>query len=209
MKRIKIIWAFLACISYIADVSAQSALTVEASQLYASFKFTDSQSAALTSDYSGIFTGAYGLGYCFTTDNGIMLRTGAGMRKAGATMVYDDMNYSWDLQYADLKLGGGYILKTDVASPYINIAGYFAYLLRGFQTINNEDFDIKHNKTINTTDYGIFIIPGVRFTLTDTFSAFVEGSYMMGLQNLETDEGQKSTNSAFGLTLGLSITLGK
>jgi len=206
MKKIKILWLLLGFISYVTTVNAQSSLTLEASQLYASFKFTDSQGSSLNSEYSGIFTGAYGVGYRFVTDGGLMLNAGVGMRKAGATLVYDEMNYMWDLQYANARLGIGYMLKIDRISPYLNVSGYYAYMLRGFQTINNEDFNIKDSELLNKTDYGIFIIPGVQFTLSDAVSTFLEFNYLMGLKNLEKDESQKATNFAYGLTLGLSFS---
>lgn len=209
MKKIKFIWLLLGFISYVTTVNAQSGLTIEASQLYASFKFTDSQGSKLNSEYSGILTGAYGAGCRFVTESGIMLRASLGMRKAGATMVYDEINYSWDIQYADVKLGGGYMLKKDRISPYLNVSGYYAYMLRGFQTINNENFNIKKSKSLNETDYGVFITPGVQIKLSDAVSSFVEFNYMMGLQNLEKEESQKATNLAYGLTLGLSFSITK
>jgi len=209
MKKIKIICLLLGFISYAATVGAQSSLTMEASQLYASFKFTDSQGSELNTEYSGIFTGAYGVGYRFITESGIMLRGGLGMRKAGATLVYDDINYSWNLQYADAKLGVGYMLKKDRISPYLSVSGYYAYLLRGYQTINNEDFNMKTAESLNEMDYGVFITPGVHITLSDAVSSFLELNYMMGLQNIEKDEGQDATNLAYGVTLGLSFTITK
>jgi len=209
MKRIKNLWLLLGFILYVTTVNAQSQLTIEASQHFASFKFSDSQGNALNSEYSGVFTGAYGVGYRFLTGNGILLRSGIGIRKAGATLVYDNMNYSWNLQYADLKLGGGYMLKKDRFSPYMMVSGYCAYMLRGFQTINNEDFNIKESKSINEMDFGILITPGVQIKLTDALSSFVEFNYLMGLQNLEKDESQESKNISYGLTLGLSLSFGK
>jgi len=209
MKKIRLIWIVTGLLGFTTIIHAQSGINIEGSQLFTKFKFYDSQSTPLSSEYSGIFTGAYGIGYGFIADNGIMFRTGIGMRKAGATMVYDDMNYSWNLQYANFKLGGGYMLKKDNISPYLNVSGYFAYLLRGFQTINNEDFNIKESDAIEVIDFGIYITPGVQFTLSDAISAFIEFSYIMGLKNLEVDEGQKSSNTAFGLSLGISFAFNK
>lgn len=209
MKKIKCTLLLLGFISYVTTVNAQSSLTIEASQLYASFKFTDTEGANLNSEYSGVFTGAYGLGYRFIADNGIMFNVGLGMRKAGATLDYDAMNYTWDLQYANGRLGFGYMLKKDKISPYLSVSGYYAYMLRGFQTINNENFNLKKSKLLNETDYGIFITPGVQFKLSDAVSSFVEFNYLMGLNNLEKDENQKATNFAYGVTLGLSFSISK
>ncbi|KAB2871296.1 MAG: PorT family protein [Bacteroidales bacterium] len=209
MKRIGIFCLLLSLMLYANTGNAQSSLSIEASQLYSTFSFTDSQGTSLNSDYSGIFVGSYGLAYRYNLNNGITLRTGIGMRKAGATMVYDNMNYSWDLQYAEVKLGGGYILKNERISPYITFSGYYAYMLRGYQTINNEDINLMDAGTINETDFGITITPGFQFTFSDKISSFLEFNYRMGLQNLEKDEGQESKNTAYGLTLGLTISFRK
>jgi len=209
MKRIGIFCLLLSLMLYANTGNAQSSLSIEASQLYSTFSFTDSQGKSLNSDYSGIFVGSYCLAYRYNLNNGITLRTGIGMRKAGATMVYDNMNYSWDLQYAEVKLGGGYILKNERISPYITFSGYYAYMLRGYQTINNEDINLMDAGTINETDFGITITPGFQFTFSDKISSFLEFNYIMGLQNLEKDEGQESKNTAYGLTLGLTISFRK
>jgi len=209
MKRLKVIWCLLGFLFIVANANAQSSFTLEASQLYTSFKYTDSQGTSLNSEYSGIYKGAYGLGYRFTSLKGISIITGLGMRKAGATLVYDDMNYTWDLQYADVKLGFGYMFKKSKVRPYFNVSGYYAFLLSGFQTINNEDFDINDSKSLNNTDYGVLITPGVQFKFSDVISSYLEFNYIMGLQNLEKDADQKSANIAYGLTLGISISLSK
>lgn len=205
MKRILIVIAFLGLISGMTTINAQSGLSLEASQLYTSFKFTDSQENTLNSEYSGIFTGAYGLGYRYILGNGLMVRASLGIRNAGATMVYDNTNYTWDLKYADFKLGGGYMLKKDRISPYLNVSGYYGFMLSGYQTINNEDFDIKKSESMQTTDYGVCITPGIEISFTGALSSFVELNYIMGLQNLEKDDAQKSTNIAYGLSVGLSF----
>lgn len=206
MKKITIIWILLGFISIAATVNAQSGITVEASQLFASFKFTDAQGSSLNSEYSGIFTGAYNVSYRFVSEGGFMLSVGTGMRKAGATMVYDDMNYTWNLQYADSRLGIGYMLKNDLVSPYLKVSGYYAFLLRGFQTINNEDFNIKESETVNSSDFGLIITPGLQLSVTDEISTFFEFNYLMGLKNIEKDESQESKNYAYGLTIGLAFS---
>jgi len=207
MKKITIIWILLGFISYVTTVNAQSGIAVEASQFYTSFKFTDSLGTKLDSEYSGILTGAYLVGYRFISEGGLMINVGLGIRKAGATMEYDAMNYTWNLQYADGRLGLGYMLKNDKVNPYLNVYGYYSYLLRGYQTINNENFDMKKAKSINDMDYGVAGSLGVQFSLSYTFSVFAELNYLMGLNNLETDNGQKATNLAYGLTLGVSYSL--
>ncbi len=205
MKKISILLIMLVIVSYTATIHAQSSLTVKASPLYASFKFTDSQGTKLNSEYSGIFTGGYGLGYRLVTEGGFMVNVGAGIRKAGATMVYDEMNYTWDLQYAEGRLGVGYMLVSGDIGPYLDVAGYYGYLLRGFQTINNEDFNVKESESINNSDYGIVISPGVQIKLSYEIRTFIEFNYLMGLANMEKDESQKSKNVGYGLTFGFAF----
>ncbi|MFH2142391.1 MAG: outer membrane beta-barrel protein [Bacteroidota bacterium] len=206
MKQFLLLACFIACIVI---VNAQSSLTIDASQLYASFKFNDSQGNKLNSEYSGVFTGAYGVGYRYVTDFGLIIKQGIGMRNAGASLVYDDMNYSWKLQYADSKLGFGYIYIMDRINPYFVASGYFAYLLRGIQIINNENFNITESGLLNKMDYGVIFTPGVEFKLSDYVSSYLEFNYLWGLNNVEMDEGQKATNFAYGLTLGLSFSITK
>ena len=205
MKKTRIILIVLAFVGYSANINAQSSLTVKASPLFASFKFIDSQGTKLSSEYSGIFTGGYGLGYRLVTEGGFMVNVVAGIRKAGATMVYDEMNYTWDLQYAEGRLGAGYMLTGNDIGPYLDVSGYYGYLLRGFQTINNEDYNIKESESINNSDYGILISPGVQIKLSYEIRTFIEFNYLMGFANMEKDESQKSKNIGYGLTFGFAF----
>lgn len=209
MKKLKSLIILLVFAGFATSLNAQSGLTLEASQLFTSFKFTDSRGNDLSSEYTGIFTGAYNLGYRYVSAGGMMVSGGLGMHNTGSTLVYDAMNYMWDLKYASGRLGVGYMLQTDRVSPYLNVSGYYAYLLRGYQTINNEHFDITSMEVINTMDYGLYVSPGVQLRLSEAVSTFLEFNYLMGLANLETDDGQESTNMAYGLTLGLSLSIVK
>ena len=209
MKKLKSLLVLLVCTGFAATLNAQSGLTVEASQLFTSFKFTDSRGNDLSSDYSGIFTGAYNVGYRHVSPGGLMITGGLGMHNAGATLVYDTMNYTWDLKYAGVRVGMGYMLQGARVSPYLNVSGYFAYMLHGFQVINNEYFNITSMEVLNEMDYGVYVSPGVQLRLSDAVSSYLEFNYLMGLANLEKDEGQESKNMAFGLTLGLSLSIVK
>lgn len=207
MKKTKIICILFGLLGYMSVVNAQSSLTIEASQLLTSFKFTDSNGNDLSSEYSGIFTGSYGVGYRYISMGGIMINAGFNMRKGGATMDYDAMNYKWDLQYVDGRAGIGYMLPFDFISPYLHVSGYYAYMLRGFQTINNEHFNIKKFESLKEMDYGILITPGVQINILDEISTYIELNYLMGIENIEKQEGQKANNIGYGLTLGLSFAL--
>lgn len=209
MKKLKSLIILLLCTGFATNLNAQSGLTVEASQLFSTFKFSDSRGNDLSSDYSGIFTGAYNLGYRYVSASGLMVTGGLGMHNAGATLVYDAMNYTWDLKYAGGRLGMGYMLETSRVSPYLNVSGYYAYMLRGFQIINNEHFNITSLNVMSQMDYGIYISPGIQLRLSEAVSSYLEFNYLMGLANLEKDESQEAKNMAYGLTLGLSLSIVK
>ena len=209
MKKFRIIGILLGFMACAIAVNAQSGLAVDVSQMYTTFKFTDSQGTKLNGDYSGVFSGAYGASYRLVTSGGFMLNVRAGMRKAGATMVYDNMSYKWDLQYVDGRLGLGYMYTSSEIRPYFMVSGYFGYLVRGFQTINNENFDIRDSKAINNLDYGVIASPGVQFELSKVSSVFAEFNYLMGLANIDNDASQKASNIGYGLTVGFQYKFGK
>jgi hypothetical protein len=192
---------------FISQSKAQSAFILEATQYYSSFKFLDTQSHKLNSEYQGLFTGAYGIGYKYQFDSPLILKVKLGLRNAGANLVYDEMNYSWKLQYADLTAGLGYIHSFGRFNPYILVSGYLAYLMRGTQVLNNEEFNITESEILNPLDMGIIFTPGCELKISDVISAYAEFSYLWGLKNIEMDEGQNTSNYGMGLTLGLSFTI--
>jgi len=191
-----------------ASLKAQSNITIDASQMLTNFKFTDDQGAKDKS-YTGSYSGAYSIGYRHTGEKGLLLRGGVGMRKAGANLVYDAMNYSWNLQYLDVKLGVGWMFGKGRAKPYISASPYYAFLLKATQVLNNQYFNILDSKSLKTSDYGVFITPGVQFKASDAISVYGEFNYMLGLQNLETSASEKSYNRAYSLTLGVAFTITK
>jgi hypothetical protein len=162
----------------------------------------------MNKEYAGKYTGAYNLGYLYTAESGFLFKAGMGMRNAGATLVYDDTNYLWDLKYAEAKVGVGYIYELNRFSPYFSASGYFGYLIKANQSLNNENFDILKSKAISNSDYGVLFTPGLNVEINKTISVYTEFNYLMGLKNIEmSDNGQKTFNKAFGLSLGLSINL--
>lgn len=188
---------------------AQSAVTIDASQAFTNFKFTDSK-GNVDNSYRALASGAYSLGYRYVSEKGIMFRASLGMRRAGATMVYDASNYSWNLQYADIKLGAGYMYKGGRFSPYLNVSGYYSMLLTAYQVLNNINYDIKNSKSIQNNDFGILVTPGLQFKASDNISVYTEFNYLMGLQNLETgSNGEKSYNRAYSMSLGVAFTITK
>jgi hypothetical protein len=212
MKTLKIKISTLllsAGLLFVASNSAAQtgAVSIDASQVISNFKFTDSEGNA-QKEYSPRFTSAYSLGYRHTLDNGVIIRGALGMRNAGATLIYDESNYSWNLQYMDIKLGAGYAYSLSKFDVYLTVSPYYAFLLKANQRLNNEDFDIKSSGAINKADYGVIFSPGIALNVSDFMSAYVELSYLMGLGNLETGEtGQKATNVAILPTLGVAFNI--
>lgn len=195
---------------------AQSSITIDASQQITNFVFVDGTGLQDNTKlmfgednlYKPLYCGAYNVGYSHLLDFGMFFRVNVGMRNAGATMVYDAVNYRWDFQYLQGKLGLGYSPKLGLVNPYLAVSGYYGMLIKANQRINNEDFDIKEAGLIQNNDYGLNIPLGIRIDASDFISVYTEVSYLMGLQNIETsDNGQKANNVAYMFTLGLSFTI--
>lgn len=205
MKKIKL-FLFPLFVALITSIQAQSGLTLEVSQLFTSFKFQDREGIKHNSEYQGLYTGAYGIGYRYVNDIGLIIKPGIGMRNGGANLVYDDVNYSWRLQYADLKLGLGYITPFETVNPYFLASGYYAFMLRGTQITHNETLNITESNLLSNIDYGLIFSPGVNIKLSDYISSYVELNYFKGLTNIEKDPGQKTKNFAYGLSIGVAIS---
>lgn len=186
--------------------SQESNITIEASQNMTNFKFIDSQGVRDES-YKVNYSGSYNLGYRYQTDFGLFIGLKVGMRGAGASLIYDDVNYSWDLQYLNTNLDVGYMYNFDRLSAYLAVSPYFGYMLRATQTIDSKDYDIINSEDLQKTDYGLFISPGIDFKVNDLVSVYTQFNYMLGLQNIETVENQTSNNTLMGLSLGLSFML--
>jgi len=206
MKRMKQFLLLTLFVAYVTKVHAQSGFTLEVSPLLTSFKFTDKEGIKHNSEYQGIYTGAYGIGYRIVSDIGLIINPGIGMRHGGANLVYDDINYSWRLQYANLKLGLGYMTRFENVNPYFIASGYYAFLLRGTQTLHNEILNITKSNILSNIDYGLVFSPGVNIKLSDYVSTYFELNYLRGLTNIEKDPVQKSKNFAYGLTIGMAFS---
>jgi hypothetical protein len=187
--------------------NGQSSIFIDASQQVTTFRFLNSD-GTIDKSYAPIYSGAYQVGYAYELDLGVFFRGGAGMRKAGATMVYDAANYQWDLQYLNTEIGAGYGYPLGRFTPFFQVSGYFGYLLKANQKINNEDFDIIDSGSLKRVDAGVMFIPGVKMSVNELISVYADFSYLMGLLNLETStNGQKSTNTGYIISLGLSFAI--
>ncbi len=194
--------------------TGQTGITMDASQQMTSFKFTNSV-GEIDNSYSPIFSGSYDVGYAHFLDFGLYFNAAVGMRNAGATMSVDNTNLRWDFQYAQGKLGIGYMYELGRINPYLGISGYYARLLNANQRVNdptreNINYDLLDAGMITEQDYGVIITPGFRIAASDYISVYTEFEYLMGLQNIEPGESdQKAINAGYSLTLGLSFTIAK
>jgi len=203
----KIILVLTITLISLAGYAQEPSFTIDASQLVSTFKFVDSDNNKQNSDYQSILTGSYGIGYRNIFKNNIIFKAGLGKRNGGANYVYDGMNYSWRLEYLDVKIGGGYMLKRRVFSPYFVVNGYYGNLLHGTQILNNEEFNITKSGILKKSDFGLIGNIGLNFSISHFISAYAEGLYLYGLSNIEKDSGQKTSNRGYGITLGLSFSL--
>lgn len=185
--------------------TAQSNVTFDAGQVFSTFKFTDAQGEP-EKDFSNNIAGCFSIGYQYVQNNGLFFRANIGMRKAGASMIYNETNVIWNLQYADANLGLGYMLNKWRLKPYFSVSPYFGYMLKANQTIGPDTYNIMQNKSIKTTDYGLFFSPGIKIALSNIISFYAEYKYILGLQNLEKSD-QKSYNRGFSINLGISVAI--
>jgi len=201
------LFAFLLIFAISLKCRSQSFITIDGSQTFSNFRFTDSQGKK-DKNYSVVASGGYSLGYRMCK-KGFFVRFNLGMRKAGATAAFDNGTISWNLQYCDLRLGAGYELDKWRIKPYVSAAPYLSFLLSANQSLNGLNYDIKRTKSIKNSDAGVLIIPGVRAMISDYFSIYTEFSYLIGLQNLETTSHQTWKNTGYLFTLGIAATLTK
>lgn len=189
-------------------VGAQSSVNLEAGQVFSTFKYIDSQGNK-DNTYSYNVLSTYSLGYQLTKENGFFIRANIGMRKAGANLVYNNINYIWTMQYTDLKAGIGYQLSKWRIRPSVAVLPYYAYLLDANQTINADNFDIKNNKSIKGSDFGVIITPGFSVLLSNYISIYAEYNYILGLQNIETAKEEQLYNRGFSLNFGVALNITK
>ncbi|MDP1746869.1 MAG: outer membrane beta-barrel protein [Bacteroidota bacterium] len=190
---------------FASPANAQSNATFDAGQVFSTFKFTDANGVQ-EKNFSNNISGCFSLGYQYEHFNGLFIHANLGMRKAGASIIFDETNVNWNIQYADASLGVGYMLNKWRLKPYFSVSPYFGYMLKANQTIGPDTYDIMQNKSIKTTDYGLFCSPGLKMALSNIISFYAEYKYILGLQNLEKSD-QKSYNRGFSINLGISVAI--
>ncbi len=195
-------------------ILSQSCFSIDASQVFSTFRFTAMlneknvvNNGTEVINYSQITSAAFGLGFDYVSDKGIILAGGVGLRKAGASMVYKKINYLWNLQYIDLKACVGYQYDRWRLKPYFVLSPYYAYLLNAKQSIGLNYYDIKSTGVLRNYDLGMFINPGLKATINPYISIYAEYTYILGLKNIETTAGQYLYNKGFAVKIGLAFSI--
>jgi hypothetical protein len=204
----KTLLAIFIIIAVNSRTNAQNSLSFDAGQVFAKFNFYNSDGDRIK-DFNYHIAGSYSLDYHYVSKEGLFVRGGIGMRKAGATMVYENIPLTWNLHYADAFFGFGYQLNKYRFKPYISFVPYYGYLLKAWQTIGPEDYDLKKGKELKNFDYGLFIVPGFKVSLSEFLSVYAEYKQMMGIANIETANAQRLYNRGFILNMGVSATITK
>lgn len=177
-----------------------------ASQNMTNFKFTDNDNDIDTS-YSPQYSSGFNLGYNYKIKEGVYFQGRIGIRNAGASYVFDDFSYNWNIRYGEFRLGAGY--QYDFSALYVHFSaeGYLSYVMSAEQRLFNVYRDMIEAGTIERLDYGLFLSPGVGIGLTENISLELDINYMLGFGNLDTDEGQTTQNRLWGVNLGLNIKI--
>lgn len=184
----------------------QSSLSIEYGQNFTKFKFINDQNtqfADLTSNFSNSFT----LGYSYSLDQGVFFSSKIGVRQAGASYVFENFNYQWDLHYSEFRLGVGYHYGLGPVHVHFSTQGYLGYLFKAEQRLHNNFRDMLAEETVRPIDVGLFFSPGVTYPLNDNIDLGLDINYMLGLTNIEMDENQQTTNNMIGASIGLNIKL--
>lgn len=203
---IKILFCAFCLLALGHQAQAQSSLTAEGSLNITNFHFMDSIGTVDTK-YQPNISGAFAFGYRYTLDFGLFFGLRAGLRNAGATYIYDEENYSWEMLYLDTRLGLGYEKMFGKFGIQVGVDGFFGYLLKANQRLNNENYDIKSSGALSSLDGGLVFSLGGKFKASDVTSVFLNVNYLMGLMNIETDNAQTTNNRMYGATLGLQFNI--
>lgn len=197
---------------FIKPVTAQSFIKIEGAQVFSTFKFsaktnTEDKNSTGKQAYSRTPVSAFSLLMERTVYNGFFISGGVGMRKAGSALTFHNVNYLWEMQYFDAKVGLGYQFDKWRIKPYAAILPYYAYLLNAKQSIGPHSYDIKAAKTVKSFDLGLFLGLGLNATISKQISIFTEYNYILGLKNIETTSDQYLFNRGFSIKLGVSLNI--
>ncbi len=199
------LFTFCFCIKGLAQVNNAN---IEFSQVFSSFSYIDSKGVK-DKTYTYRVSNAYSFGIQHINSTGLFVRANIGMRKAGSGLTFNKITYNWNLQYLDVKAGIGYKFIKWRLRPYFSLSPYYAYLLNASQTINSDSYDIKSNKSIKSSDIGVYITGGLNIILSNYVSLYAEYNYIRGLYNIEPAQKERLYNYASSLNLGVSFNITK
>jgi outer membrane protein W len=188
------------------QLMGQSALTVDFGQNFTNFKYTDAQGNENDS-FESNFSNSLNVGYSYYLKQGIFFSSKIGYRKAGASYVFDDFNYKWNLNYTDFKLGIGYERDLGPLYAHFSVQGYAGYLFKAEQILHNTERDMLEDETLEEWDFGLFFTPGVSYAINEKVHIGLDFNYMLGLSNIETDKNQETFNTLMGSSVNLIIKL--
>jgi hypothetical protein len=198
----------IACCIGLLPAKAQSAVTFDGSSVFSTFKFKDSNGNT-DRDYSPNIGSAYNLGYLYSAPNGLLIGMNIGLREAGASKDVSGTTILWNFQYAEAKLGLGYMLNTWKLKPYVMISPYYASLLKASQAFNEQVFDIKNDKDVINYDYGLMATGGVNMRVSDLVAFYISYNQIYGIKNIEVASGEELYNRGFSISLGISFIITK
>lgn len=181
-------------------------LTFDVGQVFSTYRFFDDQDNK-EKELTNIGATGFSLGYHHPLQKGLFVRGNIGMRKGGASMIYEGLDVNWTVQYVDVSIGLGYIYTKKRLKPYFSLSPYFGYMQKGTQTIGADNYDIKKEKSMKTTDFGVFFSPGLKMDLSGSIACYAEYRYILGLQNIETSAEEKLFNRGFSISLGVAIKI--
>ncbi len=208
MKKFNLLLILVLFLGY---VNAQDNFSIHFAQTYSKFKFIDSEGNA-DENLSSDVRYSYGLNYNKFFSSGLYLRPELGYKNLGAVSILNNQKLSWSLHYADLNLGGGYIINKYKFKPYVGASLYFSYLYKAEQNIGLDYYDMLENKDIKNIDFGINAYCGVFYNFTEMAGVFAELRNSTGLNQLEPNnegETQRLYNRAISIHFGLTFSITK
>src|ERR1035437_1440149 len=130
---------------------SQSFVSVNYTQIYSNLVFTDADGKK-NDNLRADFKSAYAINYQKYFEKGLFIRAELGYKAFGAVSNFGTEKLSWDLNYIDANIGGGYMYKKYKVRPYIGASFYGAYLIRATQMIGADYYDMLKNKAIKNND---------------------------------------------------------
>jgi len=185
---------------------AQDYLTVSLAKSFSSFNFTNSKGEK-DKTIKTVTKNAYAINYMQVLDTIFFVRVELGVKEMGAYSVLNTEKITWNLNYADVNWGGGFILSVKKAKAYLGASFYGSYLLNANQTIGANYYDMKKDNTIKKNDFGINAFIGTIYPISTSTSMVIECAKSFGLNQLDASSNQKLFNKALFLKLGFTFRL--